>query len=233
MKRITYTPGDFIGKCQFVLDIITTSKHRQATFNCPICNNTFTARIDHIKAEKTISCGCLLKQEAHGDHNTRLYHIWEAMKQRCLNSNHIKYKDYEARGITVCTAWLTYSTFKTWAISNGYDSTLTIDRINNDKGYEPSNCRFATKSVQSANSRSGVPNKTGFFGVSKDKNKFTVRICVNKERINLGTFITALEAAQVRDDYIKKNNLPNLLSIPTYPDHQYSEICDLNPEGLI
>ncbi len=214
MKKLTYTKGDLLGKCTFLADFKSDSKHRQALFTCPLCTSTFTARIDHVKAEKTISCGCLLNQESHGDYNTRLYTIWEAMKQRCFNPNHPKFVDYGQRGITVCKPWLTYSTFKTWALSNGYDDTLTIDRINNDKGYYPSNCRFTTKAIQAANSRSGRTNKTGYFGVSKDKNKFVVRIRVNTTRVNLGSFNTALEAAEARDAYITSHNLPNLLSLP-------------------
>ena len=214
MKKLSYNKGDLLGKCTFLLETQSpSSKHRYALFTCPICNSTFTARIDHVKAEKIVSCGCLLNQEQHGDYNTRLYHIWEAMKQRCLNPNHPKFSDYGERGISICKPWLTYSNFKSWAIANGYTDILTIDRIDNDKGYNPTNCRFTTKAVQAANSRSGRSNQTGYFGVSKDKEKFTVRIRVNGSRINLGTFTTALEAAKARDAYIIENNLPNILSL--------------------
>lgn len=79
------------------------------------------------------------------------------MKYRCYNENHIAYKHYGGRGITVCNEWLhDFAVFRGWALSHGYSDDLTIDRIDNDKGYGPDNCRWATWQEQSANKR--VPN---------------------------------------------------------------------------
>ena len=71
------------------------------------------------------------------------------MKQRCTNPKLPRYKDYGLRGITVCREWLEdFNNFYLWAMQNGYDDNLTIDRINNDGNYEPSNCRWITKEAQ-------------------------------------------------------------------------------------
>lgn len=78
----------------------------------------------------------------HGKKNTRLYRIWLQMKNRCFNIRTNRYKDYGGRGITVCDEWKNdFTKFYDWSILNGYQENLTIDRINNDGNYEPSNCR--------------------------------------------------------------------------------------------
>lgn len=98
-------------------------------------------------------------RHTHGQSKTRLYGIWCGMKSRCTNPNHPKYKDYGGRGIDVYDGWLhDFSAFRDWALSNGYDDNASIgqcslDRINNDKGYHPDNCRWASAKEQSYNKR--------------------------------------------------------------------------------
>lgn len=84
---------------------------------------------------------------------TRLKRIWDSMKQRCENSADIHYKNYGGRGIAICDSWRVFSGFKEWALLNGYDKHLTLDRINNDGNYEPSNCRWTTQKEQCNNKR--------------------------------------------------------------------------------
>lgn len=83
--------------------------------------------------------------------NKRLYNIWRGIIKRCLNPKEKVYKDYGAKGITVCDEWLQYKPFEEWALNNGYDDTLSIDRVDNSKGYSPYNCRWADKYVQARN----------------------------------------------------------------------------------
>lgn len=90
----------------------------------------------------------------HGETNTRLHKIWESMIARCEYEKHPYYEYYGGRGIAVCDGWHNYVEFRNWAITHGYNDDLTIDRIENEKGYDASNCRWATMREQQNNKRS-------------------------------------------------------------------------------
>jgi hypothetical protein len=87
--------------------------------------------------------------------NKRLYGIYTHMKQRCENENDTAYKYYGGKGVCICPEWKEYKNFKKWAYSNGYEDSLTIDRIDSSGNYEPSNCRWITRRENTINSNVG------------------------------------------------------------------------------
>lgn len=122
-------------------------------FTCQcVCGNQLDVKSDALLSGHTASCGC--KKIKHGfSRKERLYQTWKNMRQRCNNPNRPDYKRYGGRGITICEEWNDYTTFRDWAMSNGYDDTLSIDRIDVNGNYEPSNCRWVDNFVQANNVR--------------------------------------------------------------------------------
>ena len=157
-----------------------------------------------------------IKRERHGATGSKLHNTWTAMRARCNpnNSNGRGWKHYAGRGIRVCDEWAKFSVFHKWALENGYEKELTIDRIDNDGNYEPSNCRWATYETQNANQRRIKANNTsGLKGVVKiSEDRWRSRITIDKEVLTLGVFYTAREAGLIRDNYILKNKLPHSLN---------------------
>lgn len=155
------------------LDLLGNKYHRLTVVSCAgsgedgavwwscqcECGNTKSFRGSDLKRASIKSCGCwnsdmtTARNTSHGGSHTRLYRIWQAMRDRTGNPKASRYAYYGGRGIAVCNEWQTFLPFQSWALTNGYRATLSIDRIDNDGNYEPDNCRWATQKQQVNNSR--------------------------------------------------------------------------------
>lgn len=163
MSAVKDLTGQRFGRL-VVVERAGSDKHKHATWKCQCdCGEVRVLCSGNLRNGLVNSCGCLRVDSnkkrftKHGRRESRLYCVWIDMKKRCYNPSTHNYHRYGGRGITICDEWLhNFEAFYDWAIANGYDETAprgqcTIDRIDNDKGYSPDNCRWVDAKTQNNN----------------------------------------------------------------------------------
>lgn len=182
------------------------------------CGNIVYVKLGKLKSGHTKSCGCYhdecCKQRAtkHGLKNTRLYRIWSNMKSRCNNPNTDFFYIYGEKGIKVCSEWNDFEKFYLWAVENGYNDNLTIDRIDNSKGYYPDNCRWATF-VEQAN------NKTNNHIIEYNNKKYTMKEFSDEFNILYGSIKSYLRKGKTANEII------NTCRRSEYKNIQVNDMC--------
>lgn len=143
----------------------SSKKHPKFLCKCD-CGAIIEVYSQCLKSGTTRSCGCLRKEVStalatkHGRYKTKLYNSWRGMKSRCLNPHDRKFDNYGGKGIRICSEWLKFEGFCQWAMENGYEEGLTIDRIDPNKDYKPKNCRWLTRAENVTRSNKDRHRKT-------------------------------------------------------------------------
>lgn len=159
-KRFVDLSGKKFGRLT-VIEHKGKDKHSHNLWLCKCeCGEYIVSDTSALNTGKVQSCGCKKKELltkkniTHNHSDTRLYRIYAHMKDRCYNETLVDFQYYGGRGITVCQEWLCdFESFYNWALSNGYSEGLSIDRIDVNGNYEPSNCRWVTMKIQCNNKR--------------------------------------------------------------------------------
>jgi len=189
-------------------------KHGKILWKCVCsCGNTVNVTGNALRRENTKSCGCLNKEAitTHGLAKHVLYKVWGKMHSRCYKEKAKDYSAYGGRGISICKEWYSLQTFYKWAIANGWEKTLQIDRKDNDGNYTPDNCRFVTRIVNINNRRILSNNSTGYTGVCfhKVEHKYQASLYHKGKRHYMGNHIKIQDAIAARNIFITRHNLPH------------------------
>lgn len=153
--------GEKFGKLTVISRFQENTKSGRAQWVCRCdCGNTTIVPTYRLTCGETKSCGCKRYEshnKVHGMTKTDIHNKWLQIKQRCLDKNYKAYQNYGAVGITICDEWKDdFVAFMNWSYKNGYREGLSLDRIDNSKGYSPDNCRWVTWKDQCNNRRSNI-----------------------------------------------------------------------------
>lgn len=132
-------------------------------YSCPQCGVLRLAT--HARAKESPKCIRCSRKKEHRDRDDGRHKAWNSMKQRCTNPNRKEAHNYVLRGISLCKEWMTYDGFKAWDKFDEYRPGLQIDRIDNDKGYSPENCRWVTHAENSRNRRTNKLSKGDIYAI--------------------------------------------------------------------
>lgn len=185
---------DLTGKRFGKLTVISRAENIgvKTAWNCVCdCGKSVVVISNSLKTGNTKSCGCLSRK--HGGTNTRLYVVWRGMIDRCYKPYVERYKNYGGRGITVCDEWHDFANFREWAIASGYDENAkhydcTIDRIDVNGNYCPSNCRWISMNEQMQNTKRThyITVNRERMNLSKASKKYNISVATLLARLNLG-----------------------------------------------
>lgn len=199
-----------IGRLSVVSLHAVINKNSHYKCECECGNTTIVSR-PNLRNNHTMSCGCLNKEmlsvrsTTHGKSRSNIYKVWNGMLQRCSNTSNMSFKYYGGRGISVCADWaVSFESFYNWAVQNGFKKGLSIDRINNNGNYEPSNCRWVELSVQSKNRRKYFFEQSKGVFYDKNRNKWVASLGGKSKRFS--TIEEALEQREVWKNEIKALN---------------------------
>ncbi|MEG3071048.1 MAG: hypothetical protein HQP61_02255 [Peptococcaceae bacterium] len=180
-------------------------KSKNAKWECVCsCGNIVVTESQKLRKGTSRSCGCkrgeykIKTMGTHGMTNTRIYRIWHSMISRCEYPGTNGYEFYGGRGISVCEEWRNnFEAFHNWAVKNGYSDKMSIDRIDNSRNYEPSNCRWADKYTQDNNRRSNVY-------IEMDGKKHTIAEWSRITGINKETIRSRIRSGKTGKELFKK-----------------------------
>lgn len=186
MKERIDLIGKHFGKL-LVLEKLKRQNDSHPYYKCVCeCGNTTIVRSNALTCGNTKTCGCSRHESKNTTHQmskTRIYKIWTGMKQRCYNRKSKAYDRYGGRGICMCKEWVNdFEPFFKWSLNNGYSKCLSIDRIDVDGNYEPSNCRWASDKQQSDNKRCNI-NIT-MNGKTQDLQQWCDEYGINRSTVN-------------------------------------------------
>ncbi len=240
-SKITYKHGQKIGSCIYLNEQQRRTNsylRRRAKFRCK-CGKEFIATIEDVKSGHTKSCGCFINSKTlshgycrRGANIPPEYQVWVAMKYRCLNENEPSYKDYGGRGITVCKRWL--HSFENFISDMGFRPSPkhSLDRIDNDGNYKPSNCRWATNAEQMSNRRN--TKIITFNGETMGIDGWAERLGLSYNALHDRLFVKKWTLDRALTEYRNNNGTPQLLTFnnKTLPIKEWAKKIGIYPSTI-